>query len=799
MIKTKTLHFIFLSLLLSSFQWVSAQDDVIEKLKDQFEHVATQSLREKLYVQTDKNFYTTGETIWFKVYAVDGIFNKPLDLSKTVYVEMIDENRHPLLQGKIPMNESTGSGSFIVPASIRSDNYVFRAYTNWMKNDGPNLFFEKTLTVINSLKKPDWVSIRESYNDYDIQFLPEGGQLVNGLESVVAFKAVDSKGKGLNCKGFLLDQNDDTVAHFRTLRFGMGRFSFLPLKGNNYRAYIQLENGILVAGQFPRAMSTGFVMKCEDQGNQLLIRVASNAQKESSYVYILANTRKVIKKIEAATILNGNAEFRVDKNILGEGVSDIIIFDNELKPVCERLYFKRPGESLQIQLNANKNEYAKRQEVKLDLQTTDALRKSVNADLSMSVYLVDSVQTHDNGSIRNYLWLSSELTGFIEDANYYFTSTDPEAGEVADDLMLTQGWRKFNGKDQIQNSTPEFIPETDGSFLAAKIVKKPSGMPAIGIPVYLSVPGKRYYVTTAISNTKGELKFNVNNVYGSSEVIVQPVEGKDSGNYRVEITDPFLNDYSSRKVPAFFIGEKFASQLLNHSLSSEVQNAYFAKEQQLYSMSSFSDSTAFFGKPDKKYFLDDYTRFKTMEEVMREYVPEVRLRKKDGEFHYMVKNLPYQQAYFDEDPLILLDGVPVFKADGMISYDPLKVSKMEIVTHTFYTGPVAHRGIVSYTTYDGSLDGFKLSYDAVVADFNGFLYRRTFYQPKYETEQQLKNRLPDFRNVLDWEPQLRTDGEGKHSLSFYTSDLPGNFVIVVEGITKEGLCGTVSKFITVKK
>jgi hypothetical protein len=119
-----------------------------------------------------------------------------------------------------------------------------------MKNYGPDFFFEKRLTVVNSLKKPDWSAQRTAEN-YDVQFLPEGGQLISGLESSVAFKAVDKNGRGLDCKGFILDKKNDTVSQFQTLRFGMGRFSFLPLPGNEYRAFACLEEGTIAQWSFP--------------------------------------------------------------------------------------------------------------------------------------------------------------------------------------------------------------------------------------------------------------------------------------------------------------------------------------------------------------------------------------------------------------------------------------------------------------------------------------------------------------------------------------------------------------------
>ena len=797
-VKTKITYLFFLLGLLRSVCPVFAQTDAVQRLQRQFEQFNTRDLGEKLYVHTDKNFYTPGEVIWFKVYAVDCIFNKPLDLSKAAYIEILDKDHKQILGGKIPLNNGSGSGSFTILASVNSGNYLFRAYTNWMKNNGPDFFFEKMVTIVNSLKKPDWVAVQKAGENYDIQFLPEGGQLVSGIESRVAFKAVDRNGKGIRCNGFILDGKNDTVSYFQTFRFGMGKFSFLPLPGNEYRAFAKLQDETIAPIPFPEIRATGFVLKCEDRDKALSITVTTNEQLPDPGIYLLVHTRQVIKTIKAANIINGKAEFSIDKDLLGDGISDMIVFNNQLKPVCERLYFKNPAQRLQISLKTDKTEYTKRNRVSLQLQTNNQLNGKTEADLSLSVYRLDSVQTYSENDIMSYLWLSSELHGHIEEPSYYFNSGEPEAAEAADDLMMTQGWRRFSWSDieHDKTSLPGFIPETDGSFVCGKIVDKQSGLPAAGVQAYLSVPGQHYFFTSTRSDTDGQVNFDVSNLHGNNEVVVQPA-GNDSNRYQIDINNPFSNEYSSTVLPYFRMSEEFISQLQLHSLSSQVQAAYLGKQQRGYSITFFSDSTAFFGTPDGKYFLDDYTRFKTMEEVIREYVTEIRLRKKDGLFRYMVKNTPYQ-SFNDLDPLILLDGVPVMKPEEMALFDPLKIKKLEVMARTFYTGPVPHYGIVSYSTYDGDRAGLPLPSNAIVTDYPGFLYERSFYSPRYQTEQQINSRMPDFRNVLEWEPKLETK-EGEQVLDFYTSDLPGKYLIVVQGISKDGTCGSATEMITVKK
>jgi hypothetical protein len=161
---------------------------------------------------------------------------------------------------------------------------------------------------------------------------------------------------------------------------------------------------------------------------ELIFKMFVTLKASINNIYLLVHARQVIKAIKATKISNGKSEFTIDKNILAEGISDIIIFNDQLKPVCERLYFKRPDRQLEVVLNADRQEYTKRNMVNFQLQTTDQFKKPVKADLSLSVYLIDSVQSYQEESIRSYLWLSSELSGNIEEPDYYFSSARNYAG-----------------------------------------------------------------------------------------------------------------------------------------------------------------------------------------------------------------------------------------------------------------------------------------------------------------------------------------------------------------------------------
>ena len=103
-------------------QFMTGKAQVLPVLENNFVNYQKTDLQEKLYVHTDKSFYLTGELLWFKIYNTDGATNKLLDLSKVVYVELLDNKQIPVLQAKIAMNGGTGNGSFYIPFSLSNGN-----------------------------------------------------------------------------------------------------------------------------------------------------------------------------------------------------------------------------------------------------------------------------------------------------------------------------------------------------------------------------------------------------------------------------------------------------------------------------------------------------------------------------------------------------------------------------------------------------------------------------------------------------------------------------------------------------
>jgi hypothetical protein len=157
------------------------------------------------------------------------------------------------------------------------------------------------------------------------------------------------------------------------------------------------------------------------------------------------------------------------------------------------------------------------------------------------------------------------------------------------------------------------------------------------------------------------------------------------------------------------------------------------------------------------------------------------------------------QKIFESDPLILLDGVPVFDVNKMIAYDPLKIRKLEVVASKYHWGPIVSDGIVSFTTYKGDLAGYTLNPHDVILDYDGLQQQRIFYSPDYSSDKELQSRLPDFRDVLYWSPNVNTNEKGNGRISFFTGDIPGKYLVVLQGISSNGHAGSNSFVLNVVK
>lgn len=776
---------------------VLGQDGNTQELQDKFTQYQLKTLQEKMFVHTDKAFYLCGEVIWFRLYTVDESFNRPLDISKVGYIEIISEEQKPVMQAKIGLQNGSGNGSFIIPSSLASGSYKLRAYTSRMKNFSAGFYFEQPLTIINTLKSPTQKTTAPS-PAYHVNFFAEGGNMVDGINSRIAFKITDAWGNGIDGSGAVTN-GKDTLTRINTLHAGMGSFLLTPEKGTQYQAVLQV-NGTSIVQNLPAVYDQGYAMQATDNnaGDQLIVTVTGTSQFNNLPVYLFVHTRNLVKEVLRAQLSGNKAVFQVNKQKMGEGMSHLTVFNSARQPVCERLYFKRPSAKLKIDIQTDKPEYASRDKISINLKTSDKLLQPQIADMSMAVVMIDSLQTLQFTDIQNWLLLQSELTGSIENPGYYLTDSTTAGNDALNNLLLTQGWRRFKWEDVLARKTPtfEFITENEGPVLNGVLTDKRTGAVQKNILATLTVPGENFELRSATSKSDGSIRFNLNDFYSTNEIILQTVNAADS-NIKITMANPFSESFSTAAFPRFNLLEKWKDQLLYRSINTQADNAYLVEKKRQAFTAPVIDTNVFYGKSEKMYYLDDYTRFITMDEVMREFVVDVRVRKQSDGYQFRVVNGVYK-TLFDQDPLVLIDGLPVSKLDKLMALDPLKFKRIDVATHRHYLGPLISDGIVSFKSYQGDLGGYELDPNSVVIAYDGLQRQREFYAPLYETAEQKQTRLPDLRNVLYWMPDIKTAEDGKQTVSFYTSDLKSNFAVIVQGLTANGLSGSNVTTFTVK-
>ena len=756
----------------------------------------SQYIQEKLYVHTDKDSYLSREICWFRIYYLDALFNNPITISKIAYVEILDRNNRPVIQQKVSLKPGESNGSIIIPVNIPSGTYTLRAYTNWMKNFGPENFFEKPIRIINTKNlKPDSTIVKSK--NYDIQFFPEGGNLVQQIVSKVGFRVTNAYGEGLDFKGFLTNQNGDTVLRFQPLHKGLGNFDFTPEAGQSYKAIIGFQDGQSVTKEMPTVYTSGYAVSLsKNQESQITFTVHVSPDLGDPEVLLVVHGQHTTMPVKTGKLTNHTYSFNVEQKDLEDGISQFTLFNDSGQPVCERLYFKYPEKKLLISTSTG-GEFGIRGKVSVDLSVTDQLGKPANADMSVAVYRLDSLQDVDQNNIGNYLYLSAEL-GAIESPDFYFEDGGKSREADMENLMLTHGWRRFNWKEIVRQKSlkVEFSPEYDGHIITGKLVNNKTGKGVPNEGVYLSVPSTRTQFRPALSDNKGFVKFEMTGFYGSEEIIVQTNPKEDSLSH-IEIASPFSQKYSGSVFPEYAIPTLNSSTLSYQNIQEQVRHVYDGTKLSRFNR-QYVDTNTFYVTPDEKYLLDDYTRFQTMEEVLREYVHSINVNRRGDNFQvYAVDNSV--RNFFSDEPLILIDGVPFFYTNELIQQDPLKIKRLDLVNRQYDVGYQTYPGIISLITYHGDLDGIVLNPHALVLDYPGIPESREFFAPKYETEQQINNRMPDFRTLLYWSPQIKSDAGGRKQLEFYTSDLPGKYALVVQGVSDTGIPGNNVIYFTVKK
>lgn len=388
---------------------------------------------EKIYIQTDKPYYSIGDDIWYTVYLVNGISHKRTDKSRVIYVELINEQDSIISKNQLYTNDISVAGDFKIQKNLNSGNYMIRGYTNYMRNQNSDFFFQKELQVLDAAKsteiKKSFIKTANTQNTNDsilttkpnIKFYPEGGNLVNGLFCKVAIEVKDKRDRNIAIQGTIMESNGEALQNFKTQDFGLTVITLTPEPNKNYYASVIINNQEYKY-PLPKALPKGYNLSIIQFGDEVIIKALSNLPTGLLNTYLVGHLRGnlIFEKMETTNTEAYTVKFNIA--LLPQGVSNFTLFDNKGRPVCERLIFiGNSTNDINVNLSIEKTLPTTREKISFDLDLNDREGNQLTGNLSLSITDIDAIEhntTFEN--IKTYLLLNSDLRGSIENPGYFF-------------------------------------------------------------------------------------------------------------------------------------------------------------------------------------------------------------------------------------------------------------------------------------------------------------------------------------------------------------------------------------------
>ncbi len=807
---------------------------------------------EKLYLQTDKPMYNSGDTLWLKGYLFEATNLTQSTKSGLVYTEIIDKDNQIIKRMLFQVNDGLFRGSITLDNELHVGTFSLRAYTNWMRNWGTDYIFTKKLFYINttaaspvnnsssalSSNKPNGSTANHSNRaeDIDLQFMPEGGNLVSGLQSRVGFKTVAANGVGIDVSGKIYNNKNREVASFKTTHAGMGSFDFTPTAGENYVARIITAGMEPKAYALPKAEPSGVVLKViNDFGSDVLKvnMVCSEKILKTAPYYLIAQSRGVVCYGAIAKFTNKEVNSVIPIDKFPTGIVRFTLFDENLNPVNERITFVNHQDGLNIRLKTDKENYQTRDSVTLHLKVTDKNSMPVQGSFSVAVTDDGLVASDTTDNILTRLFLTSDLKGTVENPAFYLI---PKTANWAalENLLLTQGWVGYHWNNSFKipkikhPAQPEFTIKGKLTNLLNKGVA--------GAPVKL-FSRHPFFTMDTISNQSGEFTFRNLQLIDTGNFLLQALNknGKSRNvGFEMQDEEPLPVPVMLKKVKRNYFMDSTSLVVIknNVEVKRKTDEALFGKnvlkEVTIRAKKVVKGSKNLNGPGNADQILDEKDMLKAAKTPLMDFLYSKIKYFHEGMFpvrispeskpSYMIRSLCVKlifdgidvESYFQSsggslDRLLFLKGaIEQFTAED--------IKGMEVMFKGMYNNrynasfvdmnSVSAVNDIDYayieiTTRSGkgplinSKDGFYLYKLLMPAS------EKEFYTPKYQSrETQVKT---DFRSTIHWEPDIITNAKGEATLKFFTSDRTGNYTIIAEGSNMNGLIGFGTGKVSIKK
>ena len=658
-----------------------------------------------------------------------------------------------------------------------------------------------------------------SFSDnFALQFMPEGGNLIAGMSQVIAFKAIGTDGKSTEVEGYISDKDGNHICDIKSRNKGMGHFILTARAEEKYTATVTSARGITQTFTLPMALTSGCMMQVKQlPGNTLLMKVSATPDIPLTRLAAVIQSRGVVEAvIEDVTRL-----IRLPLTEIMSGVAQIAIVDKESKQVvAERLIFVENHNFATASITPNKPKFNSREKLTLGFDIRNSAGNPIEGDFVVSVTDSKAVPINPNDeNIFSYLLLSSDLRGNIEEPARYFDPNNPERKEQLDLVMMTNGWRRYDLSKVLNGERPSLRYKvedtqriTGGVTGMIGKVKNPSVMIfQKGEKIHGIFPlneSNRFEITGIDAPDTAYYYIQALNKNGNSNRVRVFVDPATYPTTNIPLARPYYKQYKPAVTEDLLMGvkEKYYDDGGMRVVDIDAI-VVTAKYEQQYSYSTVIDGF--------NSLSGDLTRYASVYDALQRFRQlsvtgtDVRVRKFGGRMEQDLssvnagsidENTPaetaadatYNPASDDSEeeriPAVLINDTP---SDIMM----LDMYPMQEVTKLAYVSADEAMGLSVDTRYgviimevkdiNNTLSTGNESLAKVL--IAGYCKPAEFYAPRYDVPQ--TERKKDLRTTIAWEPTLRSDVTGKASMSFWTADRHNDYDVTLEGITAEGeLC-----------
>lgn len=727
---------------------------------------------EQVSLQTDRDLYLVGETIWFTASCFLENRGGPSPISQILYVELYNAEHKTFVQEKFKLKDGLVSGILHIPEELPTAYYFIRAYTMYLRNFPAENYFTTALTIVN----PEYPIKQETFHD-DIELFLQHGQLVSGVPNQLAIRFPASK--AMNVQSFFIGDTSGTkISPVKFYQNGLAFCTFIPNDTALYKLSMVLKNSDTIEKLLPQPTNNGFVVQTTVTGQALTYKLLGN-QPENGFFDSYTIT---IRSQEFVVLYNDNTSFEN----LKKGMS---IPENQLSPGLNYIELRSPGNTLidlqtvfieapeiNISIIASKQTYLPREKVEMEIETK-GLDNSEIEFLQLSVIKKGTISTISE-NLPAILISNPQL--LRDKKNISFDKAIKDQINVALQIYSDRLEDKYGEVVSTTLSSFDYIPEIRDISITGLVEDKKTKEPVAGVRVYASVMHEEFQLHSTQTSADGRFAFSLPNLQGKYDVFICP---EFDTLHKVNIL--LKNDFSSQITDLFDRPpdiDTSARKLLEEMLLNQQVSLNFNHPGEVFPHPS-AKLPAWFGDGLITIQLKDYIALSTIQEVFNEIVPFVRLKEKNEQFKLHVYD--DQSEVYYEDPLVLLDGIPITDVNILLQLYPAQLDRIEVLNRTFILGNLTIRGLVSVRTKTDNFGGVQLPDDVVFVNYQTRTSPAEFIPVNVESDNTIQRPMPLFRNLLYFH-SFGSLSEIPEKISFYTSDHVSEYEIIVKGKTVDG-------------